>query len=88
MIADQLRVTAVQWRQQINGPNRARPGNAGCEASPGGAPALFLGLPEISQVRWRLVLFCRHQETVGTQNVHFLADTDQIRSFDATALPP
>jgi hypothetical protein len=43
---------------------------------------------EISQIRRWLVLFGGHQEAVAAQYIHFLADGDQPRSFDAIVLTP
>src|SRR5712671_146888 len=45
-------------------------------------------LVEIPQIRRPLIFFGGHQEAVDAQDIHFLADADQIRSFDTTGLPP
>jgi hypothetical protein len=48
-------------------------------------PGLLL---EITQIGRRLVLLGRHQDAVGAEDIHFLAEGDQPRSFDTIALPP
>jgi hypothetical protein len=43
---------------------------------------------EVPQIRWLLVLFSGHQEAVDADDVHLLADGEQLRSFHTGTLPP
>src|SRR5215468_5063869 len=47
-----------------------------------------LPLPEMPQIRRRLVLARRHQQPIGTQPVVFLADDDIDVALAATRLDP
>jgi plasmid stabilization system protein ParE len=58
------------------------------QRAPAPISASFRSLFEISQIRRRLVLHGGHQEAVGAQDIHLLADGDQPGSFDTSALPP